>query len=67
MYDEITLFFQLTFHNNLLGNMRSILRCFVCLLTNNYGNHLMESEQSQNSMVLLKKLLKSFDIMMKCN
>lgn len=63
--------FLLDSHDDLLRNVRSILRCFVSLSTNKCGDHLMLSEQSQNSITLLRFLLKNFfrslDIAIECN
>ena len=63
--------FLLTSYNDLLGNIGLILKHFVSLSTKECSDHLMKSEQSQNSMILsmflLKKILKSFDTTIECN
>ena len=55
---ELYLSFLLTSYDNFLGNIGLILRCFISLSTSGCGDHLMESGQSQNSMILLQLLLK---------
>ena len=63
--------FLSTSYDDLLGNIGLILKHFVSLSTKECGNHLMESDQFQNlmilSMFLLKKILRSFDTTMECN
>ena len=68
---ELHLYFLLTSYDDLLENTRLILRCFISLSTNDYSDYLTKSGQFQNSMVLLKfllkKLLRSFNTIMECN
>jgi len=63
--------FLLTSYDDLLGNIGLILKYFVSLLNKECSDRLMESEQSQNSIILsmflLKKILKSFDTTIECN
>jgi len=68
---ELHSFFLLNSHNDLLGKMRFILRCFTSLSANRWEGYLLLLEQSQNKIklleFLLKKPLRLLDMAIECN
>jgi len=63
--------FLLKSHDDLYGKIESILNYLVSLFTAEWRGHLVLLEQSQNTIelleLLLKKALRSWDIIIKCN
>ena len=63
--------FLLNFHNDLLESIEPILRYFDSLSTNECGDYLILSKQSQKLIkllgFLLKNFLKSFNMTIECN